>query len=273
MAVNGVTNTNAAIASYEGMSFSAEVTKTESTKVSYSESKAAVFEMSEEAQKLTEEKGADKAKTAKEAKGPADPKTLAKMLKDADERTAAMKSLVEKLLLKQGNKLEGPLDLFSGKNGKLADLYKGLEVDEATRAQAQEDISEDGYWGIEQTSDRILEFAQALAGDDPEMANKMLDAIKKGFEEAGKAWGEDLPDISNKTMDKTLEKVNNWINGLNGGSDASSSNGTSVSGAVASSKSFSYEHTTTTSVKVSASYAKVASASYAKQMEISDDKK
>ena len=29
-------------------------------------------------------------------------------------------------------------------------------VDDATRAQAKKDISEDGYWGVKQTSQRLL---------------------------------------------------------------------------------------------------------------------
>lgn len=33
-------------------------------------------------------------------------------------------------------------------------------VDEETQKQAQADIAEDGYWGVEQTSDRILDFAK-----------------------------------------------------------------------------------------------------------------
>ena len=44
-------------------------------------------------------------------------------------------------------------------------------VDEETQKQAQADIAEDGYWGVEQTSDRILDFAKALSGNDPEKAD------------------------------------------------------------------------------------------------------
>lgn len=64
-------------------------------------------------------------------------------------------------------------------------LAKGdFTVDEATRAQAQADIADDGYWGVDQTSDRILDFAKALSGNDPGKADLLLDAFKKGFKEA-----------------------------------------------------------------------------------------
>ncbi len=72
-------------------------------------------------------------------------------------------------------------------------------VDEKTKAEAQEAISEDGFWGVKQTSQRIFDFAQALAGDDVETMKKMQAAVEKGFEQAGAAWGGELPSISGET--------------------------------------------------------------------------
>ncbi len=79
-------------------------------------------------------------------------------------------------------------------------------VDPATRAQAQKDIAEDGYWGVEQTSSRIVDFATALTGGDPDKIEKMRDAFEKGFKQATKAWGRELPEISSKTYDAVMEK-------------------------------------------------------------------
>ncbi len=86
-------------------------------------------------------------------------------------------------------------------------------VDEETKKNAREAISEDGYWGVNQTSDRIVDFAIALSGNDPSKAEELLDAFKKGFDEATKAWGKDLPDISQKTYDAVLSKFDAWKNG------------------------------------------------------------
>ena len=72
---------------------------------------------------------------------------------------------------------------------------------------------EDGYWGVEQTSERILDFAKALSGNDPDKADLLLDAFKKGFKEATKTWGDELPDISKRTYDAVLEKFDKWKNG------------------------------------------------------------
>ena len=129
-----------------------------------------------------------------------------KLKADAKERTSQLRSLVEKMMTKQGVAIGTADSMWSF-------LAKGdFTVDEATRAQAQADIADDGYWGVDQTSDRILDFAKALSGNDPEKADLLLDAFKKGFKEATKSWGQDLPDISQRTYDAVVEKFNKWKN-------------------------------------------------------------
>ena len=130
-----------------------------------------------------------------------------KLKADAEQRTTQLRSLVEKMMTKQGVAIGTADSMWSF-------LAKGnFTVDEATRAQAQADIADDGYWGVDQTSDRILDFAKALSGNDPEKADLLLDAFKKGFKEATKSWGQDLPDISQRTYDAVVEKFNKWKNG------------------------------------------------------------
>lgn len=130
-----------------------------------------------------------------------------KLKADAEERTSQLRSLVEKMMTKQGVAIGTADSMWSF-------LAKGdFTVDEATRTQAQADIADDGYWGVDQTSDRILDFAKALSGNDPEKADLLLDAFKKGFKEATKSWGQDLPDISQRTYDAVVEKFNKWKNG------------------------------------------------------------
>ena len=127
-------------------------------------------------------------------------------------------AIVEKMKADQQSNLDNMQNLVKkmfegqGKSYSLAfeddSIWKFLasgefEVDAATKAQAQEDISEDGYWGVKQTSQRLFDFASALAGDDPEKMKEMQKAIEKGFKEATGAWGRDLPEISSQTMDAT----------------------------------------------------------------------
>ena len=91
---------------------------------------------------------------------------------------------------------------FSMANGE--DFWKmmasgNFTVDEKTKADAQQAISEDGFWGVKQTSQRIFDFAAALAGDDVELMKKYQAAVEKGFGEAEKSWGGSLPSICGDT--------------------------------------------------------------------------
>ena len=119
---------------------------------------------------------------------------------DAEAHTQQLQSIVEKLMSQQGqtfNKANGIWSILAGGN---------LKVDAATQAQAQKDIAEDGYWGVEQTSDRIIDFATALTGGDPSKIEEMREAFKKGYKQAEKTWGGKLPDISQRTYDAVMEK-------------------------------------------------------------------
>ena len=88
-----------------------------------------------------------------------------------------------------------------------------LEVDDETAAEAAKEVADDGYWGVEQTSERLFSFAKALAGNDPAHADTMLDALQKGFDEATKAWGGELPDLCKRTLEATQKKINDWKEG------------------------------------------------------------
>lgn len=120
-------------------------------------------------------------------------------LKSANEaHTKQLQNIVEQLMTKQGQTY-----------GVANDMWKFLasgkfEVDAATKAQAQEDISEDGYWGVKQTSNRILDFATALTGGDPSKIEDMRKAFEKGYKLAEKTWGGELPDISKQTYDAVM---------------------------------------------------------------------
>lgn len=85
-----------------------------------------------------------------------------------------------------------------------------VEVDEETRAEARALISEEGYWGVEKTSERIFQMAVAGAGGDTEKLEQIKAAIDKGFEMAEEAWGGTLPEISQKTYDAVMEKLDGW---------------------------------------------------------------
>ncbi len=130
---------------------------------------------------------------------------VARMKRDAETRTAQLRSLVEKMMTSQGSKI-----------GQADSMWRFLAsgnytVSPEVKAQAQADIAEDGYWGVEQTSDRIVEFAKALTGGDASKAEEMRAAFEKGFKAATKSWGSSLPSISSKTYDAVMEKFDKWV--------------------------------------------------------------
>lgn len=121
-----------------------------------------------------------------------------KMKADSEEHTKQLQNIVQQLMTKQGQ-------TFSVANDMWKFLASGkFEVDEATKRQAQEDVSEDGYWGVKQTSNRILDFATALTGGDPSKIEDMRKAFEKGYKQAEKTWGGELPEISKQTYDAVM---------------------------------------------------------------------
>lgn len=116
---------------------------------------------------------------------------------DQASREQSLMSLVNQMFSKQAN-------TYGQANNIWQFIASGnYTVDAATKAQAQEDISEDGYWGVKQTSQRLFDFASALAGDDVDKMKEMQAAIEKGYKLATKDWGRDLPSISKDTFDAT----------------------------------------------------------------------
>jgi hypothetical protein len=98
------------------------------------------------------------------------------------------------------NMVQKMMDTQAGKS-KVANssIISGTVTEEARR-KAAEDISEDGYWGAKQTSQRLFDFASALAGDDVEKMKKMQEAMNKGIGQAAAKLG-GLNSLGQQTQD------------------------------------------------------------------------
>lgn len=190
MSVNGVTSAQATYSSYASTSAEKETSAAESAvSSSKADDTGVIYEPSKEAQTAS----------AKKTYKP-DAKLISQLKADADARTAQLRSLVEKMMTKQSTAYGNATDIWSF-------LRKGdYTVDPATKAQAQKDISEDGYWGVNKTSDRIIQFATALTGGDPDKIEEMREAFKKGYKMAEKQWGGELPGICGQTYDAVMKK-------------------------------------------------------------------
>jgi hypothetical protein len=109
-----------------------------------------------------------------------------------------LRSLVVKTLQDQNI----PLQISTG----------GVDIDFSTMTveDAQGLIAEDGYFGVKQTSDRIVDFAVNAFGKDPAKLDEMKKAIEKGFQDAQKALGGTLPEISQQTYDAIMQKLDDF---------------------------------------------------------------
>ena len=193
MSVNGITSANS---SYTTPQTTAKTKVSQATNTADAKDIGVVYE--------TSSKTDDKSNKIKDYSS-----VVATMKKELSTKNEQLQNLVTKLLGKQ-----------AGKYTKLADLFKDIQADPATIEQAQKDIADDGYWGVEQTSDRLVSMAQALSGGDTSKADTLIAAIKKGFDEATEAWGDKLPDICQKTIDAVVKKMEAWRDGTTSETDA-----------------------------------------------------
>ena len=204
MSVNGIQGYSQ-IDAYSAYNSAKKISKTEKTEEasSSSASKATetgvIYEKSSEAKELDKSGVIYKPNTA-----------LVEQLKaDQDANKQRLMDMVH-------DTLSGQFSAFKAANGDDEDsiwrfLASGkFTVSAAAKEEAQKAISEDGFYGVKNTSNRILDMAKALTGGDPDKIEEMRNAFKKGFDQATKSWGQALPEISSKTYDAVMEGFDNW---------------------------------------------------------------
>lgn len=120
------------------------------------------------------------------------------MAYESDPEFDSLKRIVHSLLERQGMTFSQAMD------------GQGMVVDEEARKEALDLISENGYWGVEQTSERIFQFAVNSAGGDVSRLEDIRGAIDKGFQMAMESFGGELPDISYKTHQAVMDKLDAW---------------------------------------------------------------
>lgn len=110
--------------------------------------------------------------------------------------------------LVQNNIFNSSLGKAVENNFSLSDLgYNGKPIDELSTGEAKALIDDEGFFGIEQTSNRVADFVFNFAGYDIELLEKGKEGIIQGFDEAKKLWGGDLPEISHATQENTLALI------------------------------------------------------------------
>ncbi len=125
--------------------------------------------------------------------------TIEQLKMESEKAHEQLRNLVRQLLERQGLTME---DVTSGK--------REFVVGEQARTEAQAAIGEGGEQSAEKVSDRILEFANAISGGDKSKFELLKNAIEQGFSEAKKALGGTLPEVSQKTYDLVMDKLDKW---------------------------------------------------------------
>jgi hypothetical protein len=108
-------------------------------------------------------------------------------------------------------------DVFNkqGLDTKISTDNGDVDLNNLDPETAQDLVADDGYFGVEKTSDRIFKFAVGIAGGDTSRIDAIRNGIDNGFKEALDAFGGWLPDISYDTYDAVMNKLDNWLNGNN----------------------------------------------------------
>ncbi|MBU1567408.1 MAG: hypothetical protein KJ630_17510 [Proteobacteria bacterium] len=119
----------------------------------------------------------------------------------------------------QGNRGDGfdllrglILNIFKeqGVDYKIAAGETEIDISKITPEEAQDLVADYGYFGVEKTSQRIFDLAVGIAGGDPARIDAIRTGVEKGFQEAFKAMGNWLPDISYDTYDAVMQKLDDW---------------------------------------------------------------
>ncbi len=110
-----------------------------------------------------------------------------------------LQGLVANLLKEQGIETK-----ITTENGE-------IDISTVTPQEAKDLTGDDGYFGVDKTSDRIVKLAITIAGGDPSRIDAIKKGVDKGFQEALKAFDGKLPDISYDTYDAVMEKLDKWV--------------------------------------------------------------
>lgn len=93
---------------------------------------------------------------------------------------------------------------------KAAEAVNTLKISEELTISM--DVVDTEYWSVENTAGRLVDFAKALygGGDKSEHLAKMIEGIDQGFAAAKEAFGGELPEISQQTVDLAKKTLTDW---------------------------------------------------------------
>ena len=170
----------------------------------------------------TSANGCEKTKAAKSEEAVAEKKasvtdTFVKSEK-TDERVASGKRLssdqIDELRAQHQANFDKLISEMMGKQAqhskKATSVFDNLPKLATTQEEAVAAISKDGDWGVNAVATRIMDMAVGLSGGDASKISLLRGAVEKGFENATKAWGGELPSICNDTYKEISKRFDYW---------------------------------------------------------------
>ncbi len=89
--------------------------------------------------------------------------------------------------------------------------YTGKPIASLSQDEAKVLVSEEGFFGIQQTSERIADFVIMGSGGDEKLLRAGREGAMEGFRQAEAMWGGKLPDIAYETIEKALAKIDDAL--------------------------------------------------------------
>lgn len=129
-----------------------------------------------------------------------DMQRVSEMWSSHQQQVDSFRRMIETLLNQQAER-QGLSNGFS---------LRDIEVTDVMRAEAAEMIAEGGYFSVEETAARILDFAVAISGGDPARIAALESAVERGFAQAERMFGGEMPEISHQTLAAVREGFEQW---------------------------------------------------------------
>lgn len=92
--------------------------------------------------------------------------------------------------------------------------YNGKNIAQLSQDEAKQLVSEDGFFGVSKTAQRIADFVINGAGSNENLLRAGRSGILEGFNQVQKIWGGKLPDIAQQTIDKASQLIDQKMSDL-----------------------------------------------------------
>lgn len=127
--------------------------------------------------------------------------TLDELRAMEERRLTAFKEMLASMLAKQGEAY----------NAEILGMKLNVSIEDSQKAALT--LEADGEYSVDAVATRILDMAKSLANGDPSKISALRDAVEKGFGEARKAFGKEMPSITNSTYDEIMKRFDEWEKG------------------------------------------------------------